>query len=97
MTPEESIGWPSSMMFPFVDIEKVKQHTNGKVAWIAGQNDVIMTPTLMNEAAQAYHAPLTIVPFAGEFGPRPLFLILRDEVWKDGADAALAQLWAWSL
>jgi pimeloyl-ACP methyl ester carboxylesterase len=32
MNPEESVGWPISMMFPFVDVEKVKKHTNGKVA-----------------------------------------------------------------
>jgi pimeloyl-ACP methyl ester carboxylesterase len=62
MNPEESIGWPSSMVFPFVNVEKVKQHANGKVAWIGGQNDVIMSPKVMKGAAEKYHAPLTIVP-----------------------------------
>ena len=65
MNPEESIAWPSSMMFPFVDVKKVKEHASGKVAWIGGQKDVIMSPRIMKGAAQAYQAPLTIVPSAG--------------------------------
>jgi hypothetical protein len=70
MNPEESVGWPISMMFPFVDVEKVKQHTNRKIAWIGGQNDVIMSPKIMKDAAEKYHAPLTIVPSAGELNCR---------------------------
>lgn len=67
MNPEESVGWPNSMMFPFVDVEKVKQHADGKVAWIGGQKDVIMSPKVMKSAAKKYNAPLTIVPSAGEW------------------------------
>jgi pimeloyl-ACP methyl ester carboxylesterase len=70
MNPEESVGWPISMMFPFIDVEKVKRHTNGKVAWIGGQNDVLMSPSIMKEAAEKYHAPLTIVSSAGKLNCR---------------------------
>jgi hypothetical protein len=68
--PEESLGWPISMMLPFIDVEKVKRHTNGKVAWIGGKNGVLMSPKIMKEAAEKYHAPLTIVPSAGKLNFR---------------------------
>jgi pimeloyl-ACP methyl ester carboxylesterase len=90
MNHEESIGWPESMMFPFVDVEKVKRSASGRVSWISGDKDVIMTPTLMKRAAEKYGASLRLVKDAGHHLP-------RDAVWRDGADALLAQLDEWRL
>lgn len=90
MNTEESVAWPQSMMSTFVDIPKAKKSANGRVAWISGEEDVIMPPALMKKAAALYDAPLTVVPYGGHH-------LMRDEVWKEGADALLAQLDSWSL
>lgn len=66
MNQDESIGWPSSMMFSFVNVEQAKKHASNRVAWISGSNDLIMSPKLMRKAAQAYETSLTLIPEAGE-------------------------------
>ncbi|PVF97628.1 alpha/beta-hydrolase [Serendipita vermifera] len=90
MNHEESISWPQSMMFPFVNVERVKERASEKVAWISGDKDAIMTPKVMKKAAEEFGAPLRLVKGAGHHVP-------RDEVWKEGADALLAQLDEWEI
>ena len=67
MNTEESIAWPHSMMSAFVDIPKAKANASGRVAWISGEEDVIMPPALMKRAADLYDAPHTVVPHGGEY------------------------------
>ncbi|KAG8835240.1 hypothetical protein FRC18_000790 [Serendipita sp. 400] len=94
MNPEESVGWPQTMMLRFItreDAKKVKEGASGRVAWIAGEKDAIMTPDIMRRAAREYEdAPLTIVKDAGHHLP-------WDEVWQDAASAVIEQIDAWSL
>lgn len=67
MNPEESMGWPSSMMHPFIDVEKVKRHASGNVAWIGGECDVLVSPAITRAAAKAYNTSATIIPLAGRY------------------------------
>ncbi|KAG8815358.1 hypothetical protein FRC17_000739 [Serendipita sp. 399] len=91
MNPEESVGWPQTMMLRFIrDVEKVKQGASGRVAWIGGEKDALMTQDIVRRAAKEYDAPLIIVKDAGHHLP-------WDEVWQDAADAVIAQLDSWSL
>jgi len=82
MPEYESMNWPSRMFFNIVDVRKVKRNTEtGKVFVMAGREDTLMTPDLMERMARDYGVPFVMV----EGGHN----VMRDLCWEESAEKLL--------
>jgi pimeloyl-ACP methyl ester carboxylesterase len=82
MPEYESMNWPSRMFFRIADVEKVKRNTEtGKVFVMAGREDTLMTPNLMERMAKEYGVPFVMV----EGGHN----VMRDLYWEKSAEKLL--------
>ncbi|KAM0755158.1 alpha/beta-hydrolase [Meredithblackwellia eburnea MCA 4105] len=95
MNTEESIAWPSSMMFRFVNTERVKMHLKGedgnvRLALIAGTEDRLMTPAVMEMLEKEYGCGLVPIDGAGHH-------LMHDIQWEEGAKACLDIIEHWGV
>ncbi|KAF8989102.1 Alpha/Beta hydrolase protein [Cyathus striatus] len=103
MNKEESIIWPSTMMLPFVDTQRVIQHltfsrggekdeTCVRIALVAGSCDALMSPSVMRLMQRTYGdgCVLQFVDGAGHH-------LMHDMQWEVGAGAVERIVGGWGI
>ena len=82
MPEYESMNWPSRMLFTIASVQRVKRNTEtGKVFVMAGREDKLMTPGLMERMAREYEVGFAMV----EGGHN----VMRDRWWEESAEKLL--------